>query len=331
MSIETKRNPAFDRIITRNTEMLSIFQYIESIVKSREPILITGEVGAGKSLMAECIHAACELPGTLVRVDAVGLDDQQFSDLVFGHIKDVYPGADEDQAGLVESATDGTIFFNEIGVLSLASQIKLLRLLQYGEYLPLGESTPRKSNALVLTATSADLWSLQRAGKFRKDLNLKIRTHHVHLPALRERIDDLLPLVEHFLETASRDMEKKQPTPPRELVTLLKTHTFPGNVRELRNMVYDAVRNHKAKVLSLDVFKDYMDRGHGVGLPGGDMDLDEMFPFRAFRELPTIKKATMMLIEEAMRRAGGNQSIAARMLGISQPAMSKRLKDGYQS
>jgi DNA-binding NtrC family response regulator len=308
--------------------MHSIFQYLESIAHSRQPILITGETGVGKELFAQAIHVLSELDGHWVVVNVAGLDDVMFSDTLFGHARGAFTGADRSRRGLIETANGGSLFLDEIGDLPQPSQVKLLRLLQNGEYMPLGEDRPRHSQAHIIAATNRDLWLLQRKGHFRKDLNFRLRTHHVHLPPLRERADDIPLLVDHFLVEAARELKKRKPTPPKELYTLLQTYAFPGNVRELRSMIFDAVSRHRAKVLSLEVFKEHMDRENGGA--GGPVqpvaDLDEAAPFRGFQELPTIKEMTRMLIAEAMRRANGNQSIAARMLGISQPALSKRLK-----
>jgi DNA-binding NtrC family response regulator len=328
MNKSARPHPAFSHIITQNREMHSIFQYLESIALSRQPILLTGETGVGKELFAQAIHTLSEVTGQWVVVNVAGLDDVMFSDTLFGHARGAFTGADRNRKGLIETAAEGTLFLDEIGDLPQPSQVKLLRLLQNGEYMPLGEDQSRYCRAHIVAATNRDLWILQRKGHFRKDLNFRLRTHHVHLPPLRERADDIPPLVDHFLVEAAKEFNKRKPTPPKELYTLLQTYTFPGNVRELRSMIYDAVSRHRAKVLSLDVFKEHMDRENGGGQTASPplADLDEAAPFRGFQELPSIKEMTRMLVAEAMRRANGNQSIAARMLGISQPALSKRLK-----
>jgi len=324
---DTLKNPeAFAEIITHNAEMLAIFRYIESIAQACQPVLITGETGVGKELIAKCIHRLSKVKGNLVIVNVAGLDDNMFSDTLFGHAKGAFTGAEQERHGLVEQAAGGTLFLDEIGDLSPASQVKLLRLLQEGEYLPLGQDEPRYTDAFILTATNEDLWKLQRAGKFRKDLNFRLRTHHINIPPLCERMDDIQILVDHFMEEAARVLKKKRPTPPKELFTLLRTYSFPGNIRELRAMVYDAVSRHKSKILSLDVFKAHIAREQENRVRPTEPEVDEASPFKYLKELPTIKQATRMLVNEAMRRANNNQSIAAGMLGISQPALSKRLK-----
>ena len=323
---DTLQHPeAFSEIITNNNKMLSLFKYVETIASTSQPVLITGDTGVGKEMISKSIHAASGFKGVFTPVNVAGLDDHAFSDTLFGHVKGAFTGADRDRNGLVEKTAGGTLLLDEIGDLSNASQVKLLRLLQEGEYLPLGRDNPRYSNARVLTATNQDLWLLQEDGRFRKDLFYRLGTYHIHIPPLRERMDDIPFLVESFLEEAALSLNKKKPTPPKELFTLLGTYTFPGNVRELRAMIFDAVSRHTSKMLSLDVFKSHIRRegdSSGAQVMEGSVDSSILFPAK----LPTIKRATEQLVEEAVDRARGNQSVAAQMLGISQPALSKRLK-----
>jgi DNA-binding NtrC family response regulator len=227
---------------------------------------------------------------------------------------------------MIEATGDGTLFLDEIGDLSLASQVKLLRLLQEGEYFPLGADQPRQSRARIVVATHQDLAARQAVGSFRKDLYFRLRTHHLHLPALRERKDDIPLLLDHFLEAAAGELGKKKPTPPPELSLLLSVYSFPGNVRELRAMVFDAVSSHQGRVLSMESFR------RAIGEPPPTAAMADQpagaNPFAAVADLPTLSGAVDLLVEEALRRARGNQTIASRLLGISQPALSKRLKAG---
>jgi DNA-binding NtrC family response regulator len=216
---------------------------------------------------------------------------------------------------------------DEIGDLSPSSQVKLLRLLQEREYFPLGKDEPRRTTARIVASTLADLKNLEQSGKFRKDLNYRLGTHQIHVPTLRERAVDIPLLVDHFMEKAALELGKKKPTPPDELYTLLSTYCFPGNIRELQSMIFDAVSRHKSKVLSLEVFKAHIRREQESRNPRKlPKDIDDSYPLYITGDFPTIKEATHWLVEEAMKRAKGNQSIAAGMLGISQQALSKRLQ-----
>jgi DNA-binding NtrC family response regulator len=258
-------------------------------------------------------------------VNVAGLDDTMFADTLFGHVRGAFTGATEVRSGMVERAAEGTLFLDEIGDLSLASQVKLLRLLQEGEYYPLGSDRPRWIRARVVVATHQDLMARQASGAFRKDLYYRLRSHHVHIPPLRERRGDIPLLLDAFLAEAAREFGKKKPTPPKALAVLLANHAFPGNVRELRAMVYDAVGAHQGRLLSMDAFKQAIGEGEagriaarGAEAPGN--------PFLPLERLPTLGESRQLLVEEALRRAEGNQSIAARLLGISQSALSKWLK-----
>jgi len=314
---------AFQHICGISKGMRAVLQYVESIAQSSQPVLITGESGVGKELIARAIHAVKGCAGPLVSVNVAGLDDNLFSDTLFGHVKGAYSGADQARKGMVEEAAGGTLFLDEIGDLSQASQVKLLRLLQEGEYFPLGSDRSKRLRARVIASTHQDLAKKHFSGEFRKDLYYRLQIHKVHVPPLRDRKEDIPVLLDMLLDEAAAALQKKKPAIPPELMVLLETHAFPGNVRELRAMAYEALSRHKGGVLSMDAFLSAMGRQHAQTPP------DAMFsahPFHSLAALPTISASIACLIDEAMRRAKGNQSIAARMLGISQPALSKRLK-----
>ncbi len=322
------KNPdAFSTIITNNDTMKSLFQYVESISKSPQPVLITGETGVGKELMAAAIHKLSNRQGQYVSVNVAGIDDSVFSDTLFGHVKGAFTGAEAVRKGLVEKASDGTLFLDEIGDLHEESQIKLLRLLQEKEYYPMGSDLPKMTDARTVVATNQDIKTLQKSGRFRKDLFYRIRTHAIHIPPLRERLDDIPLLMDLFLEEVSHSLGKKKPTPPDELITLLQNYHFPGNIRELETMVYDAVSNHESKKLSMDRFKNHMEQECSA----------EKLSFSQFTSkhdallfgpgiLPTLEESNNRLIVEAMKRTKDNQSMAAKILGISRQRLSRQLK-----
>jgi len=321
-----KRPEAFAAIITASPKMYAIFSYIESIATTGQPVLIRGETGTGKELIARAVHTLSESNGPFVAINVAGLDDNVFSDTLFGHTRGAFTGADADRPGMIEKAAGGTLFLDEIGDLTPASQVKLLRLLQENEYLPLGSDSVRSSSARIITSTHVDLWDRQTKGQFREDLHYRLRTHRLRMPPLRERKEDLPPLIDHFLEKAARTLNKVHPKVPAELLTLLETYPFPGNVRELQAMIFDAMAQHKNGILALTAFREHIAlvRRQEEKLPQLAMEAGQ--PFSASEPLPNIKQATRMLIEEAMIRANNNQSIAASLLGISQQALSKRLK-----
>jgi DNA-binding NtrC family response regulator len=316
---------AFVDIVTADHAMHAIFSYIEAVARSSEPLLISGESGVGKEFIAKAAHNLSGCRGPLVAVNVAGLDDTVFADTLFGHVRGAFTGADQARRGMVEEAGDGTLFLDEIGDLSIPSQVKLLRLLQEGEYFPLGSDRPKRLKARVIVATHQNLAAKQAAGTFRRDLYYRLCTHHIQIPPLRERKGDIPLLLDHFLKEAARELGKKKPTPPKELVQLLATYSFPGNVRELRAMVYDAVSMHRDRILSMESFFKVINRpdpevGSAVAT------LQEHNPFAGFEHLPTFAEGAELLVTEAMARASGNQSIAARLLGITQSGLNKRLK-----
>jgi len=316
----------FSEIKTTNKVMGSIFQYIESVAGSSHPILITGESGVGKELIARAIHSASGRSGPMVCINVAGLDDNVFADTLFGHVKGAYTGADTARNGLVEEAAMGTLFLDEMGDLSISSQLKLLRILNDGEYYPIGSDRPKRLRARVVVATNVNLLAKMSANNFRKDLYYRLQTHKIHIPPLHERKEDLPILLDHFLEEASSEIGKKKPTPPKELLHLLETYPFPGNVREFRSMIFDAVAQHKSGILSMAPFLKAMGRLETDNTILVEETVEITNLFSALTTLPSPDQTIKLLLDEAMRRAKGNQSMAARLLGMSQPALCKRLK-----
>ena len=319
----------FSQIITQNRAMRSIFQYVEAISKTILPVLITGETGVGKELIARAVHQLSGRQGEFVAVNVAGVDDHFFSDTLFGHKRGAFTGADRDRKGLIDQAGAGTLFLDEIGDLSTESQVKLLRLIEETKYYPVGSDMPKVADARIVVATHQDIESMQTQGKFRRDLFYRLRTHHIHLPPLRDRKEDIPILVEHFLEKAAQSLGKKKITPPRGLFTLLAAYHFPGNIRELEGMVYDAVSQHRSGVLSMESFREKIAPGQkdSQKLSGHEQESPEagreiIFPER----LPSLKETERMLIAETLKRAGGNQTIAAQMLGLTRRALNNRLK-----
>ncbi len=321
---QPESHEAFASIITASPVLRKVFKYVEAVAPSRQPILITGESGVGKELIAKAIHQLSRSNGPLVSVNVAGLDDNHFSDTLFGHLRGAFTGADSRRNGIIEQAAEGTLFLDEIGDLSPASQVKLLRLLQEGEYYPLGSDQPKQMSARVVVSTHRNLEARMASGEFRRDLYYRLLSHHVQIPPLRHRKEDLPLLLDHFLEKAACQLDKKKPTPPPELAMLLTTYGFPGNIRELEAMIHDAVSLHEGRILSMKSFVERIGQQkldeHVPNLSAGEN------PFSGLGELPSLQQAGQLLVDDAMRRAEGNQSIASRLLGISQPALSKRLK-----
>lgn len=317
----------FSDIVTGNDRMWSLFQYTEAIAKSSQPILITGESGVGKELIAKALHALSGCSGDFVPVNVAGIDDQAFSDTLFGHRKGAFTGADANRRGLIERAAGGALFLDEIGELAAEAQVKLLRLIQEREYYPLGVDQPESTDAQIIVATNIDLQQALKNGLFRKDLYFRLTSHQIDIPPLRERLDDLPLLLEHFFKEAAMNFRKKKPTYPIELITLLKNYHYPGNIRELKGMVYDAVAAHQSKKISMERFKVHIDNEiSNSGIVPLPQSTDESFWRQDQTPLPTLAHAGRMLIKEALKRSDDNRTMAARMLGISRQRLLRQIK-----
>ncbi len=315
---------AFAEIITQSKAMHAIFRYVEAIAQSPQPVLITGETGTGKELIARALHRLSAGHGEFVAVNVAGLDDTMLSDTLFGHIRGAFTGADRPRDGLITQAAGGTLFLDEIGDLAAASQVKLLRLLQEGTYYPHGADRLLQSRARIVVATNHDVAQRLSDGLFRKDLYYRLRAHHIQIPPLRARREDIPLLINHFLEKAAQALHKPLPTPPLALYRLLQTYAFPGNVRELEALAFDAVARHQGGLLSLQSFKTAIGAAAPMAEDGTEpppLSLSSLFPDR----LPTLREAQEALISEALRRADGNQGLAAGILGLSRQALNKRL------
>ncbi len=323
----------FAPILTNCQKMKAVFKYVEAVAPSAQPVLLIGETGVGKELFARAVHDLSGRKGPFVTVNVAGLDDTVFSDTLFGHKRGAYTGADQARDGLVAQAAGGTLFLDEIGDMRESSQVKLLRLIEEREYYPLGSDAPARSDARIVCSTHRDVKELAAAGKFRRDLYYRLSTHHVHIPPLRERPTDLPLLVHHFLEEAAKSLRKKRPAVPPELYPLLSFHDFPGNVRELRTLMFDAVAQHRSGVLSLSSFRKAIGERAGeteTGSPagkGGDATILHAFCGR----FPTLREAEEYLVSEALKRAENNQGIAASLLGLTRQALNKRIRRNRDS
>lgn len=327
LAAKRPESPAFADFITSDERMVSVLRYVETIAASPKPILIMGESGTGKELMAQAVHRLSGRNGPMVSLNIAGLDDTMFSDSLFGHRRGAFTGADADRGGLIERAEGGTLFLDEIGELSQVSQVKLLRLIEDKRYYPLGADLPKASSATIVTATNRDLRAASVTGSFRLDLFYRLQTHLVQLPPLRERPADLPLLLSHFVKQSAERLGRGVPSIPDELALLLESYEFPGNVRELESMVFDAMSGLKGGVLGLEGFRRKILRGNGIKSPAEKNIIGaDATRFSSWERLPSLKSASEELIREALRRSKGNQGIAADLLGISRTALNKRLK-----
>lgn len=322
----------FNEIVSRSRKMRVIFQYLEVIAKSPQPILITGESGTGKELVTRAIHRLSGCKGDLVSINLAGLDDAMFSDTLFGHKRGAFTGADQHRDGLIVKAANGVILLDEIGDLGESSQIRLLRLIQEREFYPVGSDSPRQSEARIICASNKNLKKLVDQGSFRNDLFYRLNVHHVALPPLRERREDIPLLLEHFIRQTADCLSISPPSYPKELLDLLAVYHFPGNIRELQGIVFDAVARSKTGKISQEPFRKAMSStppqaAYQTAFDSAqDTDPRHDILEKIWGHFPTLEEAENYLIEVAMSRANGNQGTAATMLGLKRQTFNIRLK-----
>lgn len=313
---EKKEGNDFDRshIIGKSKALMDVLETIKRICRTNASVLITGESGTGKELIAEAVHRnSPRAKKPFVKVNLGGISQSLFESEMFGHKKGAFTDASSDRVGRFELADKGTIFLDEIGDLDLSCQVKLLRVLQEQTFEVLGDSRPRKVDIRVVSATNADLRQMVQEHSFREDLFYRINLITVHLPALRERRDDIPLLVRHFadLQCKQNGLPKVDFTP--EAMDYLKGLPYPGNIRELKNLVERTLLVSGKDTLDVSDFKA--------------QNIQSAEP-------PTVKNMEGLTLEEverqrilqALAQYGNNLSQVASALGVSRPALYRRLE-----
>lgn len=322
---DAKQKPKiFFNIITQNEKIQSIFPTLGLIAVTSRPLLIWGEVGVGKEFVAREIHKQSRRKGEFVSFTTTGIDDDSFSGMLYGQNRKSYLGEEIYKGGLLEKAQGGTLYLSEIGDLSKRSQEKLLRLLQEWEYCPFGINKPIDVNVRIIAATNKNLTALTQVKTFIQDLYFLLKTHHIYIPPLRDRKEDIPLLVNYFVKQAAENIGVKTPSLSGDLFILLEQYDFPGNISELKKMVYEAVSRHESGNLSLEIFiKRIRDRtfvsSYGIKIPTNKKVIFE-------KNLPTLAEMEAIYMDEVMKRSGGNQTAAAQLAGLNITTFIHRLK-----
>ena len=306
----------FDRshIIGKSKALMDVLATIERISKTNASVLITGESGTGKELIAEAVHRnSPRAKKPFVKVNLGGISQSLFESEMFGHKKGAFTDASSDRVGRFELADKGTIFLDEIGDLDLSCQVKLLRVLQEQTFEVLGDSRPRKVDIRVVSATNADLRQMVQEHTFREDLFYRINLITVHLPALRERRDDIPLLARHFADQQCQQngLPKVDFTP--EAMKYLQSLPYPGNIRELKNLVERTLLVSGKETLDVDDFK--AQNPHSA----------EAIPSQSLDNL-TLDELERQRILLALEQYGNNLTQVATSLGLSRPALYRRLE-----
>lgn len=312
----TKDEDGFDRscIIGRSKALTDVLNTIKRIAKTNASVLITGESGTGKELIAESVHKnSPRFKKPFVKVNLGGISQSLFESEMFGHKKGAFTDASSDRVGRFELADRGTIFLDEIGDLDLSCQVKLLRVLQEQTFEVLGDSRPRKVDIRVVSATNADLPQMVQERTFREDLFYRINLITVHLPALRERREDIPLLVHHFADQQCKQngLPKVDFTP--EAMNYLQRLPYPGNIRELKNLVERTILVSDKEILDADDFK------------AQNIQSAEPATIKGLEGL-TLEETERQRILQALEQYGNNMTQVAIALGVSRPALYRRLE-----
>jgi DNA-binding NtrC family response regulator len=297
-------------LIAKSPAMRPVLQLMDRVAASDANVLVSGEHGTGKEVVAQWLHAASPRAARpLVAVNLGGLSEGLFESEMFGHVKGAFTDARTDRIGRFELAEGGTLLLDEIGTLPLRQQAKLLRVLETGEVERVGASRARRIDVRILSATNADLAAEVTAGRFREDLLFRLNTIEIRLPPLRERREDILVLAEHFLHRYAARYRKALVGFEPDAVEALEAHSWPGNVRELDHTLERAVLMAQGgAVHAVDL---------GLRLAPGTAPRLEDLP---------LEEVERLLIRKALERHGGNVSQAAKALGLSRSALYRRLQ-----
>jgi transcriptional regulator with PAS, ATPase and Fis domain len=292
-----------------------VLEVTERVARYDSPVLVTGESGVGKELLARYIHRlSARSKRRFLAVNCGALPETLLESELFGHKAGAFTGAVKDRGGLFEEATKGTLFLDEIGDISPAMQVKLLRVLQEQEIMRVGESKPRTIDVRIVAATNRDLAAAILAGKFREDLYYRLAVIEIEIPPLRERREDILPLARHFLQRLTKKLGRAKRTLDARCVDLLQEYAWPGNVRELENAI------ERAAVLSKD--------GRIVPelLPRAVLHSPTCEPDVAHSTTATLAEVERNHIRLIMKTTRGNRTQAAKILGISPTTLWRKLK-----
>lgn len=323
---ELKKHLHFGKIIGNSPAMLHVYNMIKQVAKTKTSILITGESGTGKELIARAIHDEsdrCNMP--FVPINCGGIPETLMESELFGYRKGAFTGATQDKKGLFETADEGTVFLDEIGDLSIHLQVKLLRVVQERVFKPVGGNEDISVNIRIISATNKDLANEVIEGRFREDLFYRLNVIEIKLPPLRERRSDLRILAQHFLEKYSNELGKKVTKISSYAINLLNNYPFPGNIRELENLMERSVAITDTNILlpdslSLSLHKQrrlvegVKDKGYDLNDVPKGVSLDAI-----------LEDVERVYINKALECAHGDKTKAAELLGINSRSMRYRL------
>jgi DNA-binding NtrC family response regulator len=318
--------PAPGGLVGQHPAMVNVYKTIGAVAPTRAAVLVQGETGTGKELIARTIHensASADEP--FLAVNCAAVPETLLESTLFGHVRGAFTGAASDRRGPFELAGRGTVFLDEIGDTPLAFQAKLLRVLQEKEFYPVGSEFPRRTEARVIAATNRDLAELVRKGQFREDLYFRLKVVDIFVVPLRERRSDIPLLVRHILTQTAREVGRPVPTVPPEVMAALVSRDWPGNVRELENTLTKALVMSRGPILTLAEIDGCF---WGFGGPSVRKTGDT-YPHRDDRRSDEASLAAVERthVQRILYETDGNKSAAARLLEVSRPTLNRMIRD----
>ncbi len=319
-----------DAIIGRSEQMESVFRLVERVAPARSTVLVTGESGTGKELIAKSIHeSSLRADKPFVVVNCSNIPSELLESELFGHTKGAFTGAVAAKKGLFEVADTGSIFLDEIGDLRPEIQVRLLRVIQEREFTPLGETTPVKVDVRIVAATNVDLKEAVKNGTFREDLYYRLSVVPIELPPLRTRREDILPLVKHFVGKYNEEngrviSENLSP----EVLSLLENYYYPGNVRELENIIERAVVIAPTDEITVECLRPEVSNPELARemIQDGEGSSDDIDISRGVNFYDEVRRFETDLIRRSLDQTGGHQSRAARLLGLNATTLNSKIK-----
>ena len=307
-------------VITNSFKMKRIIDVAARVAASKASVLILGESGTGKEVLARAIHYASKRKDKLfVPVNCAALNENLLESELFGHEKGAFTGAEKMHKGRFEIADEGTIFLDEIGDLPMHLQVKLLRVLQEEQFERVGGTTTIKVDVRVISATNKSIEDLIKDGKFREDLFYRLNVVNIQLPPLRERKEDISILISEFLKKYLKETDKTKLEFSKEALDLLMKYNYPGNIRELENIVHHSIVLSRNEIITTE------DLPIGIKTPGSELDLDSCFE-EGTSLTEKVELLERTLVTNALKKTNGNQTAAAKLLGISERNLRYRLE-----
>jgi two-component system, NtrC family, response regulator PilR len=311
----------FESMVARSGAMHQVFEVVEKVAAARTTVLITGESGVGKELIARAVHTRSpRTAAAFVPVNCGAIPEGLIESELFGHAKGAFTGAQGAKGGLFRAAQDGTLFLDEIGELPLSLQVKLLRAIQERRIRPVGDTADLEVDVRLVAATNRDLAAEVRAGRFREDLYYRLNVVQIRVPALRDRREDVLPLADHFLRRFAAEHGRPMPRLSADAKRRLSEYWFPGNVRELENLIERAVALSNGDEVTVDALPPAL-RGNGAHALSPEGPLPGAFSLEEY-----LAQVERELIDRALTEAAGVKKDAAARLGLTFRQFRHRVK-----